>query len=123
QPAAPLPHAPSPRACWRSSEPAGTHARSHLVPSAAALLPPVRCEKSKPASSSPMMVCSPRSLYHIWRSPEASIRPSRFDERSEYGFGIRQRDAADEVHDWMIGAVGGHGALPGGDAFRTILAQ
>src|SRR5207302_6819147 len=51
------------------------------------------------------------------------IRPSRFDERSEYGFSIRQRDAADEVHDWMVGAVGGHGALPGGDAFRTILAQ
>src|SRR5205814_10174427 len=53
QPAAPLPHAPSPRAYSRSSEPAGTHARSRVVPSAAALPPPVRCEKSMPASSIP----------------------------------------------------------------------
>src|SRR5271170_1357460 len=45
--------APSPRACWRSSEPAGTHARSRVVPSAAAPPPPVRCERSMPASSIP----------------------------------------------------------------------
>src|SRR6202035_1109913 len=54
QRAAPLPHAPSPRACSRSSEPAGRPARSRLVPSAAALPPPVRCEKSMlPSSISP----------------------------------------------------------------------
>src|ERR1700730_517436 len=52
-PAAPLPHAPSPRACSRSSEPAGRHARSRVVPSAAARPPPVRCEKSMPAYSIP----------------------------------------------------------------------
>src|SRR6202043_3391635 len=53
QPAAPLPHAPSPRAGSRSSEPAGRHARSHVVPSAAAPPPPVRCEKSMLASPIP----------------------------------------------------------------------
>src|ERR1700682_1322062 len=53
QPAAPLPHAPSPRACSRSSEPAGRHARSRVVPSAAARPPPVRCERSMLASSIP----------------------------------------------------------------------
>src|SRR5207244_3685132 len=54
-PAAPRPHAPSPRAGSRSSEPAGTHARSRVVPSAAAPPPPVRCERSMPASSIPQM--------------------------------------------------------------------
>jgi hypothetical protein len=44
QPAAPLPHAPSPRACSQSLEPAGRHARSRGVPSAAVRPPPVRCE-------------------------------------------------------------------------------
>src|SRR3954453_15163816 len=53
QPAVPLPHAPSPRACSRSSEPVGTHARSRVVPSPATLPPPARCEKSMPASSIP----------------------------------------------------------------------
>src|SRR5712672_197758 len=53
QPAALLPRAPSPRACSRSSEPAGTHARFPVVPSAAAPPPPVRCEKSIPALSIP----------------------------------------------------------------------
>src|SRR5438552_7595601 len=52
-PAAPLPHAPSPPACSRSSEPAGTHARSRVVPSAAARPPPVRCGRSMPALSIP----------------------------------------------------------------------
>src|SRR4029453_16730213 len=52
-PAAPPPHAPSPRACSRSSEPPGTHARSRVVPGGAARPPPVRCEKSTPASSTP----------------------------------------------------------------------
>ena len=53
QPAAPLPHAPSPRAGSRSSEPAGRPARSRLVSSAAAPPPPVRCEKSMLASPIP----------------------------------------------------------------------
>src|ERR1700720_1188050 len=48
-----LPHAPSPPACSRSSQPAGTHARSRGAPSAAARPPPVRCEKSVLASSIP----------------------------------------------------------------------
>jgi hypothetical protein len=66
QPAAPLPRAPSPRAYWRSSEPAGTHARSDLVPSAAALPPPVHCEKSRPASSPPKKWCAPlTTLPHL----------------------------------------------------------
>src|SRR4029077_16811485 len=52
-PAAPPPHAPFPRACSRSSEPAGTHARSRAVPSAAAPPPPVRCERNMPASLIP----------------------------------------------------------------------
>src|ERR1700736_5020440 len=47
------PHAPSPRASSRSSEPAGTHARSRAVPGAAAPPPPVRCEKSMLASPIP----------------------------------------------------------------------
>ena len=34
-------------------EPAGIHARSHLVPSAAARPPPVRCERNMPTSSIP----------------------------------------------------------------------
>src|SRR6202030_1673789 len=53
RPAAPLPHAPSPRACSRSSEPAGRHARSRALPGAAAPPPPVRCERSMLASPIP----------------------------------------------------------------------
>src|SRR4029077_12089512 len=41
------------RACSRSSEPAGTHVPSRVVPSAAAPPLPVRCEKSMPASPIP----------------------------------------------------------------------
>src|SRR4029077_17773818 len=56
-PAAPRPHAPSPRAYSRSSEPAGRHARSRAVPRAAAPPPPARCERSMPASSIPQTWC------------------------------------------------------------------
>src|SRR6202008_4619714 len=53
QPAAPLPHAPSPQAGSRSSKPAGRPARSRVAPSAPALPPPIRCERGMPASPSP----------------------------------------------------------------------
>src|SRR4029077_15326762 len=52
-PAAPPPHAPFPQACSRSSEPAGTHARSRVVPCAAARPLQVRCERNMPASPIP----------------------------------------------------------------------
>jgi len=46
EPAARLPHAPSPLACSRSAEPAGTPARSRVVPSAAAFAAPGSLRKN-----------------------------------------------------------------------------
>ena len=57
------------------------------------------------------------------RRAVAEDRPSRFGECTEHGFGIRQRNAADEVDDRMLAAVGGHGVLPGGGAVAPILTQ
>src|SRR5277367_3326812 len=73
QPAAPLPRAPSPRACSRSAEPAGTHARSPVAPSAAAPPPPVRCERNIPASSIPQTWYAPLTTL-----PHLGITGSRY---------------------------------------------
>src|SRR5215469_13633248 len=85
QPAAPLLHAPSRRACWRSSEPAGRHARSPVVPSGAARPPPVRDEKSIPTSFTPQTwyACLStlphlgitESQYYIVGSNDRTIQP------------------------------------------------
>lgn len=54
------------RGGWRSSEPAGTHARSHRGPSAAAPPPPVRCERNRPASSiSQTWYAWPTTILHL----------------------------------------------------------
>src|SRR5271169_4115216 len=77
QPAAPPPRAPSPRACSRSSEPAGTHARSPVGPSVAAPPPPGRCERSIPASS------IPQTWYtRLITLPHLGITGSRYNNRT-----------------------------------------
>ena len=48
-------------------------------------------------------------------SPSGSaeeMRPDRGRERAEHGLAVGQRDAADEMHDRMRVAVGGHGVPP-----------
>ena len=42
------------------------------------------------------------------------MRPRGAGEGAEHGFGIGQRDAADEMHDRLFASVCGHDALPAG---------
>src|SRR5207237_8907579 len=107
QPAAPLPRAPSPRACSRSSEPAGTHARFPVVPSAAAPLPPGRCEKSIPAlSHPPNMVPSPKHSTTSGNHRKPVLTPVTFSQLilSVTAFRHRRRG--------LLGGLGGHLVFP-----------
>ena len=52
------------------------------------------------------------------------VAADRAGERAEHGFGIRQRNAADEMHDWRFGLLGVHDVGPPrpGQRFGKIIA-
>src|SRR6266567_9252928 len=106
QTAAPLPHAPAPRACSRSSEPAGRPARSRVVPSAAARPPPVRCERNMPASSIPQTWYACLSTL-----PHLGITGSRYytwvDQHNTLGLGNDVPISTGNENDALLALVDG----------------
>ena len=101
RPAAPLPHAPSPQAGSRSSEPAGRPARSRFVPSAAARPPPVRCEKSMPTSSIPQTWYACLLTLPLWESSEAGITRGDAGETGTFDASeARRRERSSPLAPW-----------------------